>query len=238
MVPSLLRGEKVLFRRSNGPGGADSAPPPRFRVNFAEVQRMKLRKLQCQVVRDVAEMRSHGREAEGWEENLEKYVKALQDYDYMQNRARSNRDPFLVTGEYYTDNYILGQYLSAGLQAQELETAGSVGDWETDDSRQTVCGTRGDNLSRTWFVNFRRRVAIAAVGGLFLVGPMWLMVLYNKLYAQLISTTVFVTAFGIVMAIFLNKDDAVLASTAAYAAVLVVFVGTSTSGDGGAPPSL
>lgn len=157
--------------------------------------------------------------------------------NYMEKRARSNRDPFLATGEYFTDDYVLSRYLPAKLIAQELEKVGSVGDWETEDGRQTVCGTRGDNLSKTWFMNFKRRVAVAAVGGLFLVGPMWLMVLYKKLYVQLASATGFVAAFGIVMATFLDKDDAVMASTAAYAAVLVVFVGASTGGDGGAAPS-
>jgi len=150
----------------------------------------------------------------------------------MEKRARTHRDPFLATGEYYTDNYVLSCYLPTKLLEQELEKVGSVGDWETEEGRQTICGTRGDNLSEAWSLNFRRRIAVAAVGGIFLVGPMWLMVLKNSLYTQLISATGFVAAFGIVMATFLEKDDAVLASTAAYAAVLVVFVGTSTSGDG------
>ena len=45
----------------------------RFRVSFAEVQRMRIRKLQCQMVRHVVEMRVKGQESDGWEDTLEKY---------------------------------------------------------------------------------------------------------------------------------------------------------------------
>lgn len=52
--------------------------------------------------------------------------------------------------------------------------SGSVIDWETKDSQQTICGTRDDNPSKTWFIDFKRRAALAAAGGPFLVGLMWL----------------------------------------------------------------
>ena len=76
VISSLLRGEKTTVRQNWNP----AIPAPgerRFRVSFAEVQRMKVRKLQCQVVNDVIHMRGHGREAEGWEENLEKYGRSI-----------------------------------------------------------------------------------------------------------------------------------------------------------------
>jgi hypothetical protein len=225
-VTSFLKGQKV-----------DNYTPMdterRFRISFAEVQRMKVRKLQCRVVDDVVYMRAYGREPDGWEENLDKYVKALQDYDYMESRAQSNRDPFIATGEYAADEYVLSTYLPKELHQQDFKQVESVYDWEHKSKGDTgICGTRDENLSKMWFVNLKRRAAIAAIGGMFLVGPMWLMVLRNDLYTQLASTTAFVAVFGLIMAIFLDKDDAVLGSTAAYAAVLVVFVGTSVGGDG------
>ena len=59
---------------------------------------------------------------------------------------------------------------------------------------------------------------------------MWLMVLwFNTLYTSLIATTLFVALFGLLMASVLEKPIDVMSSTAAYAAVLVVFVGLTTS---------
>ncbi|KAK4113982.1 hypothetical protein N656DRAFT_836261 [Canariomyces notabilis] len=179
-------------------------------------------------------MRNHGVEAAGWEANLEKYVSTLKEYDYMVQRARESRDPFFATGEYLIDNLVLKRCLPPELLSQPLRKVNSVWEWETEGAKQlTIVGTRGANLSKTWVFNFRRRAVIAAVGGMFLVGPMWLMVLRSELITQLVATTVFVTGFGLLMAAFLDKDEAVLASTAAYAAVLVVFVGTSIGNDSG-----
>ncbi len=78
------------------------------------------------------------------------------------------------------------------------------------------------------FNSFGHRLWIAAFGGIFLVGPMWLMVLHHTRYTSLISTTVAVVLFGLIMAYKLEKESDVLSSTAAYAAVLVVFVGVNT----------
>lgn len=72
---------------------------------------------------------------------------------------------------------------------------------------------------------FQQRLGVAAVGGVFLIVPMWLMILHNTLYTAQVSTTVFVAIFGLIMALFLDSLKDVLSSTAAYAAVLVVFVG-------------
>ena len=55
---------------------------------------------------------------------------------------------------------------------------------------------------------------------------MWLMVLCKSLYVALGATTGFVFAFGVGAAVFLDNVATVVSCTAAYAAVLVVFVGT------------
>lgn len=77
--------------------------------------------------------------------------------------------------------------------------------------------------------DFRKRIGVAMVGGIFLIAPMWLIVLHNTLYTSLIATTVCVALFGLLMASVLEKPIDVMSSTAAYAAVLVVFVGLTTS---------
>ncbi|KAK2779150.1 hypothetical protein CKAH01_11409 [Colletotrichum kahawae] len=142
----------------------------------------------------------------------------------MENRSKSNRDPFLATGEYNVDNYVLNCNIDSVLANEITTYAKSIRSWDMnpDESSEPITGTRGSN-------GFKERIVIAAAGGAFLVGPMWIMVLNGGLYTSLISTTAFVAAFGVLMAYFLNEAKDVLASTAAYAAVLVVFVGTNNA---------
>jgi hypothetical protein len=56
------------------------------------------------------------------------------------------------------------------------------------------------------------------------------MVLHQTRVTILVTTSVCALAFGLVAAYVLEKPFDVLSTTAAYAAVLVVFVGTSLSG--------
>lgn len=156
----------------------------------------------------------------------------------MEERSKSIRDPFLATGEYAIDNYVLNCNIDNKLAHDaSMEHRASLGPWEHSKSYESydprkahepICGTRNDNVAKVWYRGFKGRVILAAVGGAFLIGPMWLMVLQSGLYTALITTTGFVAGFGILMAYFLEEGKDVLASTAAYAAVLVVFVGTST----------
>jgi len=162
-------------------------------------------------------------------------VKALQDHDYMEKRSKSIRDPFLATGEYAIDNYVLNSNINMALAKDlDIRREASLRTWEyvhPGDPRQDyepICGTRSDNITKTWWRNFQERIVLAILGGALLIGPMWLMVLKGGRYTSLISTTGFVAGFGILLAYYLKEPNDVLAGTAAYAAVLVVFVGTSS----------
>lgn len=66
------------------------------------------------------------------------------------------------------------------------------------------------------------------MGGTSLLVPMWLMVLNNTLYTTLAITTVAVALFGLLVAWLLEDGNDILGSTAAHAAVLMVFVGLGT----------
>ncbi|KAF4833811.1 hypothetical protein CGCTS75_v003659 [Colletotrichum tropicale] len=147
----------------------------------------------------------------------------------MESRSKSDRDPFLATGEYTVDNYVLNCNIDKILANDISIHVDSLKPWDvaSDESNDPITGTRGSNVAKTWYRAFKERIVIAATGGAFMVGPMWIMVLNGGLYTSLISTTAFVAAFGVLMAYFLIEAKDVLASTAAYAAVLVVFVGTS-----------
>ena len=72
---------------------------------------------------------------------------------------------------------------------------------------------------------------MALFGGVSLIVPMLIMKLHTTLLTQLVTTSVFIVAMGVLLAWYMRdaqKRD-ILAATATYAAVLVVFVGTTTS---------
>ncbi len=76
---------------------------------------------------------------------------------------------------------------------------------------------------------FTQRIIMAMFGGAALIGPMLIMTLHPSKNTSLITVSVATFVFALVLA-FIARDSAgkdVLGATAAYAAVLVVFVGTS-----------
>lgn len=74
------------------------------------------------------------------------------------------------------------------------------------------------------------RLVMGIFGGVALIGPVILMVLHSSTATSLITTSVATVLFAMVLAVFGNKftGQDVLGVTAAYAAVLVVFIGTSS----------
>jgi hypothetical protein len=102
----------------------------------------------------------------------------------MEKRSRSDRDPFLATGEYAFDNYVLNRHIDNDLANDpNLIHLSSLKPWEhfrPGDQRtkhESICGTRDVNIARSWYLGFKDRILLAIVGGAFLIGPMWLMVL-------------------------------------------------------------
>ena len=76
-----------------------------------------------------------------------------------------------------------------------------------------------------------KRVATAVFGGAIVVAPMLIITLHPSQLVALLTTSAFVLIIALVLAIAM-KDAApkdILTAIAAYAAVLVVFVGTSSS---------
>ncbi|KAK7998322.1 hypothetical protein PG989_006362 [Apiospora arundinis] len=184
-----------------------------FRISLAELQRIHLRKLQCKLVKAVREMRIRKRDPGNWEGDLKLYIEAIKDYDYMIERSKSTHDPFLVTGERNIDDYVIQSILGDLAKTKKLSIISPIG------------GTRAANVAQSALTGLKNRLATAALGGAFLVGPMWLMVKRADLNTSLVSTTLFVVVFGLLMAAYLDKSKDVMSATAAYAAVLVVFVG-------------
>ena len=76
---------------------------------------------------------------------------------------------------------------------------------------------------------FLKRVKMALFGGVVVVAPMLIMTLHHTLLTTLLTTSLFVLAVGLVLAWSMEDGEPkdILKATAAYAAILVVFVGTT-----------
>lgn len=72
---------------------------------------------------------------------------------------------------------------------------------------------------------FWTRVGAAAIGSAFLTAPMWILALQRNLYIHLGVATGCISAFGLLVSLYLESVDKVFAATLAYAAVIMVFVG-------------
>ncbi|KAJ2902112.1 hypothetical protein MKZ38_001021 [Zalerion maritima] len=83
------------------------------------------------------------------------------------------------------------------------------------------------------FVDGLVRFVLAVTGGLFLVVPMMIMAIKPSETKSLIMVSVSLLVFSLVLAMGIKVSNVeTLVATATYAAVLVVFVGTSTDGTG------
>ena len=73
------------------------------------------------------------------------------------------------------------------------------------------------------------RVKMALFGGVVVVAPMLIMTLHRTLLTTLLTTSLFVLAVGLILAWSMDGGEPkdILTATAAYAAILVVFVGTT-----------
>ncbi|KAK4215207.1 hypothetical protein QBC37DRAFT_128229 [Rhypophila decipiens] len=154
------------------------------------------------------------------------YVGALRDLQYMleptsrfARTASFLRDQFYINME--NDSAILESeglihedypFPRKGYDVPVPEYAGYGGFSHTIDNR----------------LEFLGRLRVAVLTGLSLIVPMLFMKLYDNLIAQLVTASAAVLILGAILAYLeeMQKKDGV-AGTAAYAAVLVVFIGTS-----------
>jgi len=207
-------------------------PPARlesFRINLAEMQRLYLRQLQHKLVQHAVKLTYNVVEPVNWQGDLRKYVQALQDFDYIGLRGRVGRDPFYVTGERYIDRCMLEVAMDRR-PLKDLDSKVISGIWETAESpSEPVGGPRDVNYQQAWIKGFQIRFGGAVLGGVFLIFPMWLIILHRTLYTGLVTATVLVVVFGLIMALSLSTLMDVVSATAAYAAVLVVFVSLTTT---------
>lgn len=88
---------------------------------------------------------------------------------------------------------------------------------------------RGRLSERHVLERVKSRLHMAILGGAALIVPVLIMTLKPSLVGNLVTAAVSTMVFAITMVIFATDASGkdVLASTAAYAAVMVVFIGTS-----------
>ncbi|KAL6876798.1 hypothetical protein J3F83DRAFT_727126 [Trichoderma novae-zelandiae] len=208
-------------------------------LSLAALNRMRMRRLQMKLANRIMRMHYFEEVAEDWETLLVQYITATRDNDYIRTCVdRGLHDPFLIKSERKVDAAILhAELLRIPLDKWEKHLSLQFTDGKEnfnfvppiEREPTAIGGTRTEMTRKQWTEDFLRRVMFSVVGGAFLVVPMWLMIKLSSQSASLITTTVFVFGSGIAAAYALDNPIAVVSTTAAYAAVLVVFVGTSST---------
>ncbi|PSR98977.1 hypothetical protein BD289DRAFT_361612, partial [Coniella lustricola] len=216
-----------------------------FSVNIADIQRMHLRILQGRV--NWLALSAGFGENYGIDDgvphelgsalheydltyacfNVPLIVQAVRDHEYMCQFSEERNDPFKISSERSLDRQMLYQAMRHKLKPLGLfqylkPTATPTGPWEDGQGEiRPMVGTRGEYFRRALW----SRLAGALIGAVFLIGPMWLLVLEQNIFLQLGVVTGCIVIFGLLMVVWLDMLDAVFAATLAYAAVLMVFVG-------------
>jgi len=171
----------------------------------------------------------------------------LGDWEYIKKCSLKGtmRDPFIFTTERAGDRALIHRMIEQLRRTDSSDDSG-IERLNEDirriknlppslDAKQPVIrfGESRNVMNRhDDFKRFSKRLGIATIGGAFLIGPMLLMVLHKSLLTILLTTSMCVVTFGVLLAFCLDEPFDVLSGIAAYAAVLVVFVGTSSNSSG------
>ena len=137
-------------------------------------------------------------------------------------------DPFLITS-----NDTLGLLLMRG--ASLLPNGGTdlrATDGYLYNNRNNILPglSRGEHIAAARAALTWERLWMGLLGGLALIAPMLIMVLHKDLLTTLLTASVATVLFAGAMALLASetRGETVLAAVAAYAAVLVVFVGATS----------
>ncbi|KAI0382557.1 hypothetical protein F5Y04DRAFT_252902 [Hypomontagnella monticulosa] len=206
-------------------------------LSIAALNRMRMRELQIKLTDCIMRMHYYKNIPADWEALLAQYVAATRDNDYIRTCVyRGLHDPFLIRSERAVDAKILEAQLRS-IPEELCESSLFVLDANgkkrinlappLERGPTSIGGTRTEMTRKQLRAAFMWRIVVSLVGWAFLICPMWLMTKLNSQDASLIITTLFVFAAGIAVARVLENPVSVVTATAAYAAVLVVFVGVN-----------
>ncbi|OAQ78109.1 VIT family domain-containing protein [Purpureocillium lilacinum] len=222
-------------------------------LRFELLQRLNIVNLQVQLARIKSRIQRDGEasadDLEDLTTKLQQYATAIRDYQFLRNKASVERaevphrklllqryfqsesdfgDPFESHYSYFQDadgkvdplRAAMMKYLPAHLAFSRQERR-ERGKEFSEGKAPRVVSALVDRLVR--FV-------IAVTGGVFLVVPMIIMTLHPSQTKSLVTVSVALLVFSLMLSFVVRVSNVeTLVSTATYAAVLVVFVGTSTA---------
>ncbi|KAK3702499.1 hypothetical protein LTR37_014861 [Vermiconidia calcicola] len=211
----------------------DPTRPKTAILNIATLQHMALHSLQYDISQYVGQMYDTSTFLPALigfpplRELMTNYCDAVRNLDFMTQSALRGyeEDPFLMKSSRALERRVMG---TASLLPNHVLPGGPLPiaqDHEHPKLRET-----GRNAANEAACKKKRllRFAMAALGGLLLVIPMIIMTIVVGKTASLVTTCVSMLIFAILISVLTELGpNEVLGTTAAYAAVLVVFVGTS-----------
>ena len=155
---------------------------------------------------------------------------AVRDLEYMQQRAAEcgeddENDPFYLKSSKELDRLAMKE---AGLIPDHVLPTGDLPIARDYDSPVLPGSPRSVAIKANRSRDLALRFGMASAGGLSLIVPVLIMANVPGIVSSLVTTCVAMLLFAIGITLGTDlKPDQVLGATAAYAAVLVVFVGTS-----------
>ncbi|TVY89481.1 hypothetical protein LAWI1_G008352 [Lachnellula willkommii] len=158
---------------------------------------------------------------------------ALRDWDYMQqqrDRHEFPTDPFKLSSSWKRDHSIMeGTGLMDNIPTR-WEARLPRRQMEPDDSEapELPGHSRGGDRKGRKLREVTERLMCGIIGGLALIAPMLIMVLHGSVLTALLTVSVATILFVVAGALYLDVGPVqLIGATAAYAAVLVVFVGST-----------
>ncbi|PMD18370.1 hypothetical protein NA56DRAFT_751653 [Hyaloscypha hepaticicola] len=172
-------------------------------------------------------------------EDLQRYTQAVRDFTYWKTSFIQDTD-LVVPPNFDTYGRTLAILECAirdnpdadtSLMIHQISTAlfKDLADWT--EAQSTAHGSREQRLKAKYKKRrLLNRMAMSTFSGLTLILPMLIMVMDPRKITTLVVTSVFTLGIGLILALWMtdaeNKD--MIGATAAYAAVLVVFVGSGS----------
>ncbi|KAJ5603748.1 hypothetical protein N7537_006704 [Penicillium hordei] len=218
-------------------------------LRFEFLQRLNIVKLQLDLVRLKGQFQSEKRasiqDLEVLERTLEKYATAIRNYQFLRSKAA------LGKAETRKRKLLLQRYFQSKLNDQFHSHYCSFHDAEQgiDPLRRALMRympsflafSSEEKMSRpreysegkaprevSVSVDRLTRFLVAITGGIFLVVPMIIMALHQSKTKSLVTVSVCIILFALIMALGVRVSNVeTLVSTATYAAVLMVFLGVS-----------
>jgi hypothetical protein len=153
---------------------------------------------------------------------------AIRDYNFMNDmkeRATNYkaRDPFYITTRDSLSNYLLNEKGMIPDSTRDVPVDLERGDRKMFRKGYNILpGMWGRDK---WNYHFRERISMGLFGGFAIIAPMLLIVLHNDLVTTLLTVSISTILFALAISYSAQlKGKTVLASVAAYAAALMVFV--------------